>query len=130
MANIAGSPPQFPHDKRAFACVVEGKNISGTVTYYPPLTLPDMHGVYTVDAVVGYVQYKFTMNWTVNKWTTSIVSVYSNGKIESLDAFVFAHPKLEQLFEIALTALTSYRNHGVTGVVQDNKPIDPMRLPE
>jgi hypothetical protein len=115
-------------DVRPFSCVVGQKSISGTVTYYTPLVSPDTHGVYTVEALVGYTQYKFAINRTGSVWSTGIVSVYDHGKIESLDAFILSHPKIEELFEQALTTLTTYRNHGVAGI-DSTQPIDTTRPP-
>ena len=115
-------------DVRPFTALVGVRTIEGTVTHYPALTTEDsVFGMYTVDAVVDGVQYKFTMNKQGTFWTTGIVSVFENGKIESLDAFVLSDTKIEQLFELALTALTTYRNHGVHMNALP-LPIDPTRI--
>lgn len=112
-----------------FECAVDTTLIRGTVTFYPTIVSADAHGIYTVDAVVGTTRYKFTIAKTGPVWSTGIVSVYDHGKIESLDAFILNHAKIEQLFEQALVALTQYKDHGVAGIDPD-QPIDPTRFPE
>jgi hypothetical protein len=105
-------------DIRQFDCTIENQCITGTVTRYEHADIGAGIETFVVVATVVDVTYKFSITRVSKRslWNTSPVAVYKNhgnNKIVSLDAFILCHQYVDQLFEMALIALASYKNHGI-----------------
>ena len=105
----SSSIPGF--DIRTFTCVIEPNHVTahGSVMHIARDGWHSKSEQYTVDVRINGKLYRFAIVRDCEEWAVTLVSLYdSNDRLVNVCTFRHSNPKIEFLFEEALTNLVGF----------------------